>query len=81
MGFSRQGYWSELPFPSPGDLSNPGIKPGSPILQADALPSKPPVKSCWHVRSLPISTGVSQVEKGVPPFGTSPYDFLENLHS
>ena len=35
--FSRQGYWSGLPFPSPGDLSNPGIKPGSPALQADSL--------------------------------------------
>ena len=36
MGFSRQGYWSELPFPSPGDLPNPGIEPGSPALQADS---------------------------------------------
>jgi len=33
MGFSRQEYWSELPFPSPGDLSDPGIKPVSPALQ------------------------------------------------
>ena len=32
MGFSRQDYWSGLPFPSPGDLPNPGIKPGSPAL-------------------------------------------------
>ena len=38
MEFSRQEYWSGLPFPSPGDLPNPGIKPGSPALQADALP-------------------------------------------
>ena len=42
MGFSRQDYWSGLPFPSPGDLPNPGIEPGSPSLQADALPSEPP---------------------------------------
>ena len=42
MGFSRQEYWSELPFPSPGDLPDPGIKPRSPALQADALPSEPP---------------------------------------
>ena len=42
MGFSRQEYWSGLPFPSPGDLPNPGIKPGSPALQADSLPSEPP---------------------------------------
>ena len=40
MGFSRQEYWSGLPFPSPGDLSNPGIKPGSPALQADSLPNE-----------------------------------------
>ena len=33
MGFSRQEYWRELPFPSPGDLPDPGIKPGSPTLQ------------------------------------------------
>ena len=42
MGFSRQEYWSGLPFPSPGDLLDPGIEPGSPALQADALPSEPP---------------------------------------
>ena len=41
MGFFRQEYWSGLPFPSPGDLPNPGIKPGSPALQTDALPSEP----------------------------------------
>ena len=44
MGFSRQEYCSGLPFPSPGDLPNPGIKPGSPALQADALSSEPPGK-------------------------------------
>ena len=37
MGFSRQEYWSGLPFPSPGDLPDPGIEPGSPVLQADFL--------------------------------------------
>ena len=42
MGFSRQEYWSGLLFPSPGDLLDPGIKTGSPALQAD-LPSEPPV--------------------------------------
>ena len=44
MGFSRQGYWSGLPFPSPGDLPNSGIEPRSPTLQAEALPSEPPRK-------------------------------------
>ena len=41
MGFSRQEYWSELPFSSPGDLPDPGIEPGSPALQANSLPSEP----------------------------------------
>ena len=44
MGFSRQEYWSGLPFPSPGDLPEPGIETKSPELQADALPSEPPGK-------------------------------------
>ena len=44
MGFSRQEYWNGLPFPSPRDLPDPGIKPRSPALQADALPSEPPGK-------------------------------------
>ena len=45
MEFSRQEYWSGLPFPSPGDLPNPGIEPGSPVLPAEALLSEPPGKS------------------------------------
>ena len=44
MGFSRQEYWSGLPFPSPGDLPDPGIEPRSPTLQSNALPSEPPGK-------------------------------------
>ena len=40
MEFSRQEYWGGLPFSSPGDLPDPGIKPRSPALQADALPSE-----------------------------------------
>ena len=44
MGFSRQEYWSGLPFPSPGDLPDPGIDPGSLALEADALTSEPPGK-------------------------------------
>ena len=44
MKFSRQEYWSGLPFPSPGDLPDPGIEPRSPSLQADSLPSEPPGK-------------------------------------
>ena len=48
IGFSRQEYWSGLPFPSPGDLPDPGIEPRSPALEADALtfpPGKPFVKN------------------------------------
>ena len=48
IGFSRQECWSGLPFPSPGDLPDPGIKPGSPALQADALLSEPPGKPHLH---------------------------------
>ena len=44
MGFSRQEYWSGLPFPSPRDLPDPGIEAGSPALEADALTSEPPGK-------------------------------------
>jgi len=40
MGFSRQEYWHELPFPSPRDLPDPGIEPMSPALQADSLPTE-----------------------------------------
>ena len=53
MGFSRQEYWSGLPFPSPEDLPDPGIEPRSPTLQADSLQSKPPGK--------PKNTGVGSL--------------------
>ena len=42
MGFPRQEYWSGLPFPSPGDIPNSGIEPGSPVSQADSLPPEKP---------------------------------------
>jgi len=44
MEFFRQEYWTGLSFPSPGDLPNPEIEPGPPILQVDILPSEPPEK-------------------------------------
>ena len=44
MGFSRQEYWSGVPLPSPRDLPDPGVEPGSPALYADALLSEPPGK-------------------------------------
>ena len=49
MGFSKQEYWSGLPFPSPGELPNPGIKPRSPVFQTDALTSEPPGKTLLGV--------------------------------
>ena len=62
MGFSRQECWSGLPFPSPGDLPNPGIEPGSPALQADTLPSEPPMQET-RIQSLgqenPLEKGMA----------------------
>ena len=52
IGFSRQEYWSGLPFPSPGDLPDSGIEPRSPALQADALTSEPPVKPSHVVKVI-----------------------------
>ena len=59
--FSRQEYWSGLPFPSPGDLPDPGIKPGSPALQTDALLSEPPGK--------PSTCTDSFKKKRIPDYG------------
>ena len=53
LGFSRQEYWSGLPVPSPGDLPDPGIKPGSPALQENSLPAELPGK--------PMKTGVGSL--------------------
>ena len=49
MEFSRKEYWTQLSFPSPVDLPNPGIEPGSSALQADTLPSEPPGKPVTHI--------------------------------
>ena len=56
MEFSRQKYRSGLPFPSPGDLHDPGIEPQSPTLWADALPSEPPGKPSEHEVSKNIGS-------------------------
>ena len=56
IGFSRQEYWSGLPFPSPEDLPDPGIEPGSLMLQASSLPSEPPGRPIlWLSRFIPIT--------------------------
>ena len=70
MGFSRQEFWSGLPFPSPGDLPNPGFKPRSPTLQAVSLLSEPPRKPMnTGVGSLSLLQGIFQttgIELGSP---------------
>ena len=64
MGFSRQEYWSGLPFPSPGDLPDPGIEPGSLALEAGTLTSEPPLEGkaiCAH-KSEDAATGGTRRE-------------------
>ena len=72
-GLFRQEYWSGFPFPSPGDLPNPGSEPGSPALQADSLPSEPPgeaqsegdgssILSDFGARQAPLSMRFSRQE-------------------
>ena len=58
MGFPGKEYRSGLPFPSSGDLPNPGIKPGSPAPQADALPSEPPGKPNSGVARVKVDLGL-----------------------
>ena len=59
MGFSRQGYWSGSPFPSPEDLPDPGIKLRSPALQADSLLSETPMAENFSAHSLLVRVGLS----------------------
>ena len=79
MGFSRQEYWSGLPFPSPGDLPDPGIEPRSPALQADALPSELPGKSTsqngHHQKNLQTINAGEDMQKREPS-----YIFGENVN-
>ena len=75
MGLSRQEHWSGLPFPSPGDLPNPGIEPWSPALQTNALPSELPGKpmlitaNATVVKSLLADAGDTG---SIPGLGRSP---------
>ena len=59
MVFSRQEYWSGLPFPSSGDPPDPGIEPRSPALEADALTSEPPGKNCIESSNFTICVSAS----------------------
>ena len=58
MGFSRQEYWSGVPFPSPGDLPDPGIEPRSPALQADTLTSEPHLEKDYSINFSFIGPGL-----------------------
>ena len=63
MGFSRQEYWSGLPFPSPGDLPDPGIEPKPPALQADALTSEPQTLLRNLINPKGINTSLLSLEQ------------------
>ena len=77
--FSRQEYRSGLPFPSPGDLPDPGVEPGCRTLQADSLPTKPPAKTSAPERGLVISRRVQRwhVEESGPELTLPPLPWAE----
>ena len=81
VGFSRQEHWSGLPFPPAGDLPHPGIKPASPTLQADPIPSEPPGKpevtrAMAYDKAGPYASGlVYWVSLGTEDISPSPQDF------
>ena len=58
MEFSRQEYWSGLPFPSPGDLPDPGIQPRSPALPADSLPTEPAGKPSENIQTAEFNISI-----------------------
>ena len=70
MEFSRHECWRGLPFPSPGDLPHPGIKPGSPTLQADSLPSEPPEGRRREKKEVEMVLMHSILYKFHPAFGS-----------
>ena len=70
MEFSRQDYWNGLPFLSPGYLPNPGIEPGSPTLQADALPSEPPGNLPYNNKGSLLAISLVQLLSSVQLFVT-----------
>ena len=74
MELSRPEHWSGYHFPSPGDLSNPGIKPRSPTLQADSLPAEPqgkPKNTGVGSLSLPVDLPDPGIELGSPALQTN----------
>ena len=77
MELSRQEYWSGLPFPSPGDLPNPGFERGSPALRVDSLPFEPPGKPC-NTLLISLFTSYSCLYEGILLF--LPLYPLQALH-
>ena len=77
MESSRQEYWSGLPFPSPGDLPDPGIKPGFPTLQAESLPSEPEGKPFVHVDGVTQASSSMNFYPGdkFPHLGPLPWPY------
>ena len=76
MGFSRQEYWSGLPLSSPGDFPNPGIKSGSPALQADSLLTElrgKPSASAWLIIKVHLEVEVCPEPKELPNILLSRY--------
>ena len=73
MGFSRQGYWSGLSFPSPGDLPDPEIEPGSPAWQTDSLPTELRGKPFFPHAACQVASVVSD---SVQPHGLQPTRLL-----
>ena len=73
MEFPRREYWSGLPFPSPEDLPNPEIEPGSPALEVDSLPSEPPGKPNQDMENLKFNLMqyYSVLKKEILPFMTT----------
>ena len=80
MEFSRQEYCSGLPFPSPGDLPDPGIEPKSPALQADSLPPEPPGKPSTYPLISPPQT--QQAEQQLSAWRTTNISvMLQGVHT
>ena len=62
LGFPRQAYWSGLPFPFTGDLSDPGIKPRSPALQSDSLPAEAQIRDAFHIFHIQRAVAAQALE-------------------
>ena len=81
LGFSRQEYWSGLPFPFPGDLPDPGIKPRSPALQADHLPTELCASHSSREKMVPdIIRNVGRDQVTYSTVGHRCYSYCSEVH-